>query len=481
MTMYEDELDLRPYIRTLIRHWWQIALLAIFTGAAAFIFSKSQPDEYEATSAILLSRTRAALALAQQFPTISEPIDARSRMDAMLAIAQSDALALETLQNFTNNNHLNKLNIAAFKNWIKVTNSGDLILITASDNDPALAAEIANTWASNTVTRINQAYTGDPSLEEIQEQLRIAQSDYFTAQENLEAFIQDNQIAILKEQIDNAHTVFVNLSGEHAQLVSYYANRKHEMEIIQVEAEALKRQLQNGGFSSAGDFGDALAVLNTRATLLAIQSPPPFQSQIAGRSERTQSASASSGQVVDVASRLILNLNLGDLESLVDSPANYIADLDTIIEIASQEKGLAETNLDTLAQYIFHPENHETIETLDARIRDLETLLEREQARRLELSSQRDLNWQAYQAIAEKEIEIKKASQTNNQVNLASLAIPPQNPTSQNATRNSVMAGLMGMIFGVLFVFTAHWWQSSNKEVTSISNEPDGRDSDKKM
>ena len=84
MSFYDDEIDLKPYIIAVRQKWRLIALITLLTASAALVFSLLQTSTYEASATILLTRTRTALELANQFPTISEPIDSRSRMDAML-------------------------------------------------------------------------------------------------------------------------------------------------------------------------------------------------------------------------------------------------------------------------------------------------------------------------------------------------------------------------------------------------------------
>ena len=93
MTIYEDEIDLRPYILAVLIYWWVIVLMAVLAGTAALIFSLVQAREFQATTTVLLTRSRATLELAEQFPTINEPIDARARMDSLVSIAYSDGIA----------------------------------------------------------------------------------------------------------------------------------------------------------------------------------------------------------------------------------------------------------------------------------------------------------------------------------------------------------------------------------------------------
>ena len=98
MSIYDDEIDLRPYIFALTRKWWLILIVTVLATGAAFVYSILQVRNYESSATILLTRSRASLSLANQFPTVNEPIDSRSRMDAMLAIAGSDSLVMQAME-----------------------------------------------------------------------------------------------------------------------------------------------------------------------------------------------------------------------------------------------------------------------------------------------------------------------------------------------------------------------------------------------
>jgi uncharacterized protein involved in exopolysaccharide biosynthesis len=468
MTVYDDEIDLRPYVQTLIQNWWKIALLAFLAAVAALIFILQQTRQYEATASILLTRTRAQLALAQQFPTVTEPVDARSRMDAMLSIAQSDALALAAYQNVADRLPEEEREFAPFKGRVEITSSGDIILVTASAADPHLAAEIANTWARDAATAINQAYSNEQPLAEIQGQLVVARAEYEAAKVELEIFTRDNQIDLLQKRIDEGHTLFSGLAAERPWQIAYYTDRRLVMENLGTQAEALKRQLEIGNQSTAGGIGDALAVLRARLSALAIRDGSGSITGDVLMDRRSDHPTGTLAQTPtrssDVDGGLTINIDIGEMGNLLDTPANYMADLEAIIQLSREEAAAAQAALDALGQEVLSGSGYETIEAIDAQIRALQTQLQREEARKLELTSQRDLAWQAYQAIAQKETEIKNAPTTGNQVNLASYAVPPENPTSRGTLRNALVAGVLGGLLATAWVFAAQWWRTSAEE-----------------
>lgn len=471
MTVYDDEIDLRPYILALIHHWWQIALLSILAAGIAFGVSYAQPRNFEATTTILLTRTRTTLSLAQQFPTVSEPTDANSSMNAMLSIAKSDSIASDTLQALGDSIPTEDRDLERFKKQIKVSNNGDLIQIMASADSPELSTKIANEWAQQTVTAINLAFSGEQPLSAIQAKLQTSQQEYETAQSNLEDFIKNNQIDILNKQIAEAKSLFSQQADERSRQILYYTNRKQAMDDLIVKANALKSELQTGGRSSAGNLGDALAVLMARVNALGIPAGQTNNSNTnsdisTGQNNPTTGSGALSGSTNanpnTQGTGMSLNLQISDLNALQDSAQNYSADLDTIINIATDEKTKSQEALDTLAQEVYQKQGYDGFNEIATQIRDLETELESEQARQKELTSQRDIAWQAYQTIAQKQVEILNAPQSSNQVTLASLAVTPQKPASRGTVRNTLIAGVLGLMFGALWIITDQWWRSIN-------------------
>jgi capsular polysaccharide biosynthesis protein len=461
MTVYDDEIDLRPYILALIHHRWQIALITILAAGIAFTVSFTQTRNYQATATILLTRTRTTLSLAQQFPTVSEPTDNASRMNAMLSIAQSDSIASDTLQALGSSIPAEDRDLTKFKDRVKVSNNGDLIQIVASADDPELATKIANEWAQQTVTAINLAFSGEQPLSTIQAKLQSSQQEYETAQSNLEDFVKNNQIDILNKQIAEAKSLFSQQADERTQQILYYSNRKQAMDDLIVKANALKQELQTGGRSSAGSLGDALAVLIARMNALGI-SPSQANNSSTDPNPGNVSLSGSTTNQISQGTGMLLNLQISDLNALQDSAQNYSADLDTIINISTQEKTKSQEELDSLAQEVYQKQGYEGFKDIAAQIRDLETELESEQARQKELTSQRDLAWQAYQAIAQKQVEIVNAPQTSNQVTLASLAVTPQKPASRGTVRNTLVAVVLGLMLGVFWVVGMQWWRAAN-------------------
>lgn len=506
MAVEDEEIDLRPYIITLIRHWRIILLVAALAGGAGLALNWQRAKSYDATTTMLLIRSRASLSLAQQYPTVNEPLDLGSRITAYAAIINSDGVMQETIDELGDKLPASYKKLEDFKKLGAVYNRGDLLMLTVTTKDSKLSTEVANTWAQHGIAAINQAYSGEQPASAIQAQLQSVQQSYEGAQKNLEAFVKDNQIQILQGQVQEARTLFDNLSSERAWQIEYYAQRKQAMDQIVVQAQALKQQLQAGSASKVAGVGDAIAVLKARASGFevsstpgslalgsnpgaALTSPPnsnpsaagsPAQGGTsAGANPSSTSAPAVGGTAASspaagspAAGSLNVNVQLADLSALAGSSGDYAKDLDQLIQLAGSEKDKADKSLQTLAQEVIQNPQQALLDQTAAQIGTRSAQLEGEQARLRDLTSQRDVAWQAYQAMAQKQTEIKSTAPSNAQVNLASLAVPSEKPATKSALRSGVIYAAAGFALAVLFFILFEWWRTSLRPYLATAAAP---------
>ncbi len=462
MSTYDDEIDVRPYVLSLVRHWRLLIAFVVITSAIAILFSIFQPRKYQATAKILLTRSRVVLSLAQQFPTVNEPVDTLSRMNAILSIAQSDSLALQTFNAIKERLPLEEQDFTEFKKLVTIQNSGDIITINAAAKTPELAAEIANEWARQAVESINLAYAGEQLPSEIQSQLITVKQNYEETQAALEAFIQDNRLEILQKQISEAQNLSNALVQDRSWKINFYTQRMQLMDQIITQAEALKQELGNGSSSTAARLGDALAVLLTKATAFGATTFPNTTTSI-----DTSSSPPPPSSPLSMYSGLNLNIQLPDLDVLNPSASGYSDDLDRLIQQASQEKSTAETNLQEIRQQILQNQGYEPIEEIEKQIQQLQKQLEAEKARQRLLTSDRDLAWQTFQTMTQKETELRNAVQTSNQVSFASQAVSPQQPSPRGTILRTIIAAFLGLIIGITWVLGSQWWKSATPPSSS--------------
>jgi uncharacterized protein involved in exopolysaccharide biosynthesis len=460
MSVYDDEIDLRPYINAIRQKWWLILLITVLGGAAALVAGLIQVRNYQASANILLTRSRASLELANQFPTVSEPIDTRSRMDAMLAIAGSDALVIQTLEDVHEQYPDNGILREELDNSVEITSSGDTIEITATHPDPVYSAAIANAWAANAVSAINYAYSGEQLPAEIQQSLEPAKMEYEAAQVELEDFLVENQVDILQKQIVETSALLDELVQDRTWKIAYNVQRKRNMEQIIDRANALKEQLSSRSTTTAAGLGEALAVLRLGSDAFGeVQIQPR-----SGSSSRVDSDELSAVQETFIVGAqqpdTIFDVQTSELIEGVSSGESYQRDLDRIIESAENEKLVAEAALLELTEASLDTGGDELLVATSEQLRQLQSELEREQARLNQLTSTRDLAWDAYQALAQKETEVRNNLQTSSSVTLASPAVPPVEPTSRGILRNTLIGAAIGLFLSLTWVLGSVWLAS---------------------
>ncbi len=450
MSLYEDEIDLRPYLVAILKKWWQIGLVALALAAAVFAFTFSQPPKYESTATMIVTYREARLELAQEFTTEMISKDYRGRMDAYLVIANSDAIAQDSFNALREQLPESVKNASELKKKININFSGDAIKISARDKSPEIAALIANTWAQKTVATINTVYNTNLPIVEIQTQLENARANYQNAQSALEDFLETNRTTELEAQIRLSQTLLQSATEALSTSISEPFAQKTALEQLIIQAELLKAQLETGNQSNAGDLGDAMAVLAIRSNGLNSSANPKLL-------QVPQSLSTAGNFFFQVA----------DGTTLIDAPANYASDIDAVIQIAQAEIAALDAQINAFEAGI-------TLDDLMTEtalnLQTLESQLESEQSQLKELTSERDLAWKTYQALVEKETEIQTTAQTNIAVALASPAISPTEPISRQTMVKTAIAGLLGAALAVFWIIAANWWKTS-QPISSVSTE----------
>jgi capsular polysaccharide biosynthesis protein len=401
-------------------------------------------------------------------------------MDALMSLAQSDAVAQDTVTTLREKYPSDQFTFEDIKNRVKVKNQGDMILVTADSGDSQIAAIVANTWAQQAVKAINLAYSGEQPLEAIEGQLAEAQQKYNSTQSKLEKFIRNNQITLLENRIGEATKLLELLQTRQVgsieaisttqleaigTILTAHYERVSNMEQVIAQAEALRDQIQSGEASLPAGAGDTLAILLARANSFSL------------------------------GDNVILQPDFSGLSELQDTPEAYIADLDQIILQAGVEKNKAQQKIQELSQEILNDKGYQLldsqpeptdpllsliknqvdtllnptnltsepsgepltsvsalIEETSARAQELNAELESQRAQELELTSERDIAWEAYLALSKKATEIKNAGQTSNNVTLASQAVARNIPTSRNYLQNAVVAGIIGILLGLMWI-----------------------------
>jgi hypothetical protein len=242
--------------------------------------------------------------------------------------------------------------------------------------------------------------------------------------------------------------------------IAYNVQRKRNMDQIIDRANALKQQLKSGNTSTAAGLGEALAILRLGSDAFA-------EIQVASKSGSTSrldsdELSAIQETFISGASQpdTIFNVQVSELIESVASGESYQKDLDRIIESAENEKLIADEALLDLMNEAAAQEGDELLVSTADRLRNLQSQLENEKAQMNELTSTRDLTWEAYQALAQKETEVRNNLQTSSSVTLASPAVPAVEPTSRGILRNTMIGAGIGFFLALVWVLGSVWLKS---------------------
>jgi uncharacterized protein involved in exopolysaccharide biosynthesis len=527
--IYEDTIDLRPYIEAIFAWWWLIALCAILAGGAAFAFSKLQTPMYEATARVVSLRSRAEVSLELDLETggeggfdWTEAVQALSerqlaqRLNSMAgmvkngSIAQevSDALAGTLTEEERDPSEL----VSHVEGRVLELESGeftgsDTILIVVEYDDAEKAAAIANAWARSYETYVNQIY-GEAAVApftDISQQVEEAQREYEAAKDELLAFLEERyDVAELQRQIEEEEAIIAALRTgrqtaisalvdedvrtKQSLITAYFdedihdlrtaLSRKQRLDNLLSEARLMRAQLDEGQDLSAASTGLSLLALKSR--VFNAVDGLPFGT-------------------LDLQVDSIANLNaqqgadaqIADLDALIDAMEAEVASLETLITErsagldtakVSERTGGAVADLlqmdaykDVIGSSVAEAPLSQEIARREAGIRQLQVAIERLNSRKTVLEKNRDLAWLTYDALLSKQQEIDVATWARGtEVRFAATAVPPREPVDANTMRNAGLAAVVGLMLGVGFVFFAEYMDI---EPVAIGSNPDGAES----
>lgn len=420
--IYDDVLDLRPLVRTILRGWRILTILTIIPTILALFFLYQGAAVYQADAYLLVTRTNTKLSLAEEFPTISEPVDSRSRIASITTIAESESISLQVYDQIKDLPGAENIQQQNFGGRLKVASNGDVLILTAASKDPILAAEIANTWAEVTMRTLNMAYSGQQPLTSIQQQVQVARQEYEKSQKQVEDFIKTNDSEILATHLAESNAIYNAISSKRTNSIKLLTDRINNLDILIIQGESLKQQFQDQSNSNAGALGDSLALMMARASTLGVDHEN-------------------------------MTLNLSDLSTLQSTSASLFADINGLVQVAKSEKQAAETELSRLNQEIREDLNGEELKEIVAYIRTVRSQLEELQSRQANLISERDLAREAYQAMLKKETEVRNTVQTSNIITLAGAAVAPNRVSHRSAYVTALLVGAIGGLIGLFWVF----------------------------
>ncbi|NOX63300.1 MAG: hypothetical protein GXP42_15350 [Chloroflexi bacterium] len=514
-TYFSDEFDLRSFASILARGWWLIALFAGASALAALVVVLTSQETYTAQADVALLNIRSAVVFDPDFTTVPEEAppfgsgsDTRNR--ALMALAKNKSLLLMVQAEM--NDALGESPAAAARllGATRVVQMGDLLRFEVTWDNPEMAAAIANAWAANYVKLVNQAFvaTGDRTPGEAQAAAQDAFVRYQQAQAEMQRFMARNAEPRLIRQIDEltatidalqaqkneamrlAHTAVYSATNQLAQTslnaalaqmdyaieqegeaqrreLDHWHARRADLNALRLRLKDVRSQLETSDTGAVAS-GDALALLLLRAGLTDSSSAPELLLQF----DPVQLARLRDQNPLDVIDAMLsqvdealietdamIQLLLQDLAA-PSPPSTILSQLD-----ASAMQALVDAPVRSwlsLADSASQETDPFALAALDARLDELErrrsalqAQLEAEQARRRELTRERDAAWDLYTTLDNKAREVTAQFATGApQARIAIEAAPPLYRDPRNTKIMVLSAAALGALLGAVFVLT---------------------------
>ncbi len=260
-TVEEDEIDLRPYIATILRRWKLIAAITAIAAGAAAAVSLAAPTQYEATST-------AAIAPAGAQPT--------PQAKAYTDLATSDAVVAPLAQELASSSGGAAPPPAELKSKLRAATGSEprLVTLAVRDTDPDRAARIASAWAPLFARVANSTLNSSrETLADLQGQAAAAREQLRQAEEQVAA----------QERSDGVADLAAQAAARQKTLQDLYAT-KAALPSARERLAALRSRAASRDPSSPADPADELAAMQVAARLVGENVLLPAPGAVAGRS-----------------------------------------------------------------------------------------------------------------------------------------------------------------------------------------------------
>ena len=398
---YEDVIDLRELVQTLLDYKWVVVGVTLLAALAAFLVSTFYlPPQYQASSFVTLTEPiiRAELDPSIQVsPNLPDTagLAELAEADAMVRVVSTD-LGLKVEE------------VRAFEWQASMQGQSQLMLqVTAPTAD--FAAEAANRWAELMVSHLNDLYgTGDQTLLTLKREVQLAKEEWTAAQTTLEDYLPQSRVDVLEVRL-----------AERKDLLSDTLTRIGYNQDLIRDIQALMAQVDNLKSEQDLSTGNALSIIALQQRASGGISGAQFQLQggdIMGEEYTVKEGT----EELDSLRSAILDQNREMQEELVDIEKSVLN--------ISQE-------------------------------------LESERFAVEQLKEERDLARTAYTALANQLEETKiTQAQEEHSAKVGVEAVVPEIKSGPRMMMNTALAGLIGMFLSIGGVLIADWW-ISDKEI----------------
>lgn len=320
----EDEIDLRPYVMTVVRRWKLIAGLTVVAAGVAATISLTTPASYEATATVAIAAVGA-----QPAPQAKAYVD----------LATSDKVVAPLAQELGSSSGSGSLSAGDLKGKLKAAGGSEARLVTlkVQDTDPARAVRIASVWAPTFVRVANSTLdTSQDTIKDLESQSKVARDQLRNAEDALTAQESRDSVALLTTQ----------LAADQQTLQQLYAGRT-ALRSAGEEAAALKSKLGQRDAGSRAAPADELATMQTEAQIVgsSVQIQLPNPSASSGRTVGAQLA------YVDSLSALISDRSV-EMDKQISGAQTAVLEVQARLQRAQDEQAPLVARRDNLQKTI---------------------------------------------------------------------------------------------------------------------------------
>ena len=423
------------YIDVLRRFWKTIVVVTLVPVVAAVIVTLLLPPTYEAQASIALYRSTLDINFDPRFQTVSEDelvsfnAVQDPRRQTISALATSDEVRQHIIEALPGQS---AWSLTDLQNRTQVEVIGNLIQLQVEADDPQQAAIVANIWAEVLQNAANNLFRQQNDVRVVEQQLVTARENYAQAQQTLEQFLNANQIRELKFSIEMGETAVQDIRLTYQtsarDALTLHLTSRDRLSLLINQATSLRNLLTQGSNQVPIALPDQVTLLYLQAGALTASVELPGELQLA-LPEEVMTGEAAVAHLDDL------------IDTLMTLEEQFASD------IAAQSMLLVtQAQLDVSLA--------EAITALQVELNSLNAALEAELAQERELTNERDLAWENYQALQLKLAELMISDQiTGTEVVLAATAIPPEEASGPSLLLNVVIAFLLGLGVSVVLAF----------------------------
>lgn len=421
----EDDLELRRYIRALLRRWWLFLLLAGVAGAAGYSYASLRTATYQATTLLAVSRPLFTLNLDEVNQNSVVPVRLYGELALSDEVVQTLYAQLQAAGLAPATPALLRVRLAANA----ATDTG-LLRLTATSTTGAGAVQTANLWAEIILAQSVALYGPDsPQMVSYQAQLEAARTHLAEVDLARAEYQSQNDVASLEAA----------LGSLKAQLAAAL-DRQTRYALLADDARSLLARLEAQDGAAPASTADEATLL-----LLAAQAS---NTGLPGPSSSAGSVQAGSGTSIDVIQQSPAPLQIqisiaGGVSSqtvngLAAAVESFIADLATRTAAAGAE-------VEALAPQIL-----ELQEALAVAVSKAETY-----------GTAVSLALSQYTSLAAMVDQAAIAAQ--DAAGLVRVASPATLPTLSGSSRRlttAAVAAVVGLVLAVVIIVALEWWRT---------------------